>query len=110
MESGVSMFLNGAWYVAAGTSVASPLVAGIEAHAPAAVRALGPQALYADPAAFYKVTEGNSFNEVIETEISEHFFEVEYVEGNCPVAEYLCRAVPGYNGPTGLGTPDGAVQ
>ncbi len=110
LESGVSVFLNGVWYVYGGTSVASPLVAGIEAHATSFARSLGAEAFYEDPSSLFDVTEGDSFNEFIVIERTEEFVEYEVVEGKCPLAGYLCYGELGYDGPTGLGTPDGAVQ
>lgn len=110
LESGVSVRLDGTWFVYGGTSVASPLVAGIEAHAGAFPRSLGAEAFYEDPSSLFDVTEGNTYVEFIEIFSHEGFTEYEVVEGKCPLAEYLCRAEPGYDGPTGLGTPDGPVQ
>jgi hypothetical protein len=89
-ETPVSFYVNGGWTLAGGTSVASPLVAGIEAHASASVRSLGAHAFYSDPASLFDVTSGSN--------------------GTCaPPAEdeYLCHGEVGYDGPTGLGTPDG---
>jgi hypothetical protein len=96
VKTGVSVRLDGEWQVYGGTSVASPLVAGIEAHASASERALGADAFYAAPGSLNDVTEGfnwDTFNGASE----------------CAPAEYLCNAEVGYDGPTGLGTPDGAL-
>jgi subtilase family serine protease len=92
----VSIRIDGAWSLVGGTSVASPLVAGIEAHASAAERALGAQAFYKDPGSLFDVTEGFDWNPLDESGSSE-----------CAPNEYLCNAAVGYDGPTGLGTPDG---
>ena len=91
-ETPVSVRVNGAWELVGGTSVSAPLLAGIEAHASAYARSLGPQSLYEDTAALNDITEG--FN---------------YYPGKSPCApiEYLCNAASGYDGPTGLGTPAG---
>jgi hypothetical protein len=90
-ETPVSMYATplGGWEDLCGTSASSPLVAGILAHASEALRAQGADAFYLDPAALFDVTSG--------------------VNGSCPPAadEYLCTAGVGYDGPTGLGTPDG---
>jgi len=94
VETGVSVRIDGSWEVYGGTSVASPLVAGIEAHASAAERAHGADAFYGDPSSLFDVTEG--FNWDAFSGASE-----------CAPNEYLCNAEPGYDGPTGLGTPDG---
>ncbi len=77
------------WEDFCGTSVASPLVAGIMAHASEHIRSEGAHGFYEDPASVFAVTTGTN--------------------GTCSV-EYLCNAAKsesGYNGPTGLGTPDG---
>lgn len=94
VETGVSVRVDGQWEVFGGTSVASPLVAGIDAHASAAVRALGAEAFYADPSSLFDVTEGFNWDPVAGA-------------SECAPNEYLCNAEPGYDGPTGMGTPDG---
>jgi hypothetical protein len=94
VETGVSVRLDREWQVFGGTSVASPLVAGIVAHASAAERALGAEAFYEDPGSLFDVTEG---------------FNWDALNGSseCAPNEYLCNAEVGYDGPSGLGTPDG---
>jgi subtilase family serine protease len=73
------------WYEAGGTSLAAPLVAAAYALAgttgttPAAAR------LYATPSLYDVTTHAN---------------------GSCNPS-YLCNAGPGYDGPTGVGTPNG---
>jgi sugar lactone lactonase YvrE len=91
-ETPVSVYYNGKWELWAGTSAASPLVAGIEAHASAFAHSLpGADAFYSDPAAFNDVTEGaNAAN------------------GECEVA-ILCNAGPGWDAPTGMGSPNGPL-
>jgi subtilase family serine protease len=83
---------EGGWLDVCGTSVSSPLVAGIETHASAYSRSLpGAEAFYEDPAALFDVTSGKN--------------------GKCSRKQkYLCRARAGYDGPTGNGTPDGPLQ
>ena len=85
---------HGGWEDVCGTSASSPLVAGIEAHASEYARSLpGADAFYQDPEAFFDVTAGSN--------------------GTCtpPAAHaYWCHAEPGYDGPTGVGTPDGPMQ
>jgi streptogramin lyase len=79
----------GGWEDFCGTSAASPLFAGIEAHASAEVRALGARVFYEEPADLFAVTEGSN--------------------GSCtppPEDEYFCTARVGYNGPGGMGAPD----
>ncbi len=97
VETGVSVRLDGHWEVFGGTSVASPLVAGIEAHASASERALGAEAFYEDPSSLFDVTEGFNWNPA--GGVSE-----------CAPEEYLCNAEVGYDGPTGMGTPDGGAE
>jgi hypothetical protein len=92
----VSIRIDGAWSLVGGTSVSAPLVAGIEAHASAAERALGAKAFYEHPSSLFDVTEGFDWNALDESGVSE-----------CAPNEYLCNAQAGYDGPTGLGTPDG---
>lgn len=94
--SPVSIRYDGTWTLVGGTSVASPLVAGIEAHASASVRSLGAQAFYEEPGSLFDVTEGFNWDSFDESGASE-----------CAPQEYLCNAEVGYDGPTGLGTPDG---
>jgi hypothetical protein len=94
VETGVSVRIDHHWEVYGGTSVASPLVAGIEAHASSAMRALGAAAFYENPGSLFDVTEGFNWNP-----LNGH--------SECAPQEYLCNAEVGYDGPTGLGTPDG---
>ncbi len=84
--------LEGGWGDVCGTSVASPLVAGIEAHASAFARSLpGGEAFYEDPSTLFDVTTGTN--------------------GKCPASvKYLCHAQRGYDGPTGNGTPNGPLN
>jgi hypothetical protein len=92
-ETPVSIYV-GVWGNVCGTSVSSPLIAGIEAHASEYARSLpGAAAFYSDPGALFDVTKGSN--------------------GECappPEHEYLCHAEVGYDGPTGNGTPDGPLQ
>jgi hypothetical protein len=81
----------GGWEDVCGTSVSSPLVAGIEAHATAYARSLpGGEAFYEPGATLFDVKGASN--------------------GSCPTAaRYLCHGAPGYDGPTGNGTPDGPL-
>ena len=76
------------WAVAGGTSAAAPIVASIYALAGNTRGLTGASRAYADPSALTNITSGPS-NTLL-----------------C-LAGYPCRPVPGYNGPTGLGTPWG---
>jgi hypothetical protein len=76
----------GGWLVFGGTSVASPLVAAIFARS--GVSTKGVSFPYSHTTAFNDVTTGSN--------------------GTCSSStKYLCTAVKGYDGPTGLGTPIG---
>ncbi|HEX4207293.1 MAG TPA: S8 family serine peptidase [Ktedonobacteraceae bacterium] len=76
----------GGWLLFGGTSVATPIIASTYALAGNAARINAASSLYSHPDKLFHVTRGNN--------------------GTCNTA-YLCNAAPGYNGPTGLGTPDG---
>jgi subtilase family serine protease len=75
------------WLVVGGTSAASPIVASVYALAGSEARQWYASGLYRRPGALFDITSGANGN-------------------NCS-ATYLCTAGPGYDGPTGLGTPDG---
>jgi PKD repeat protein len=84
------------WVLLGGTSVATPLVAAVEAHSSGAFRTAG-------PSAFARAGNGGRLFDVTEGE-----------NGSCGVendygfdATYLCQAEAGYDGPTGWGTPNG---
>lgn len=72
------------WWTIGGTSVSSPLISGMIGAAGAG--GIKPDAVYSVPDAFHDVTRGRN--------------------GFCK-NNYLCTAKPGYDGPTGLGTPRG---
>jgi subtilase family serine protease len=74
------------WEVFGGTSVASPLIASVYADAGVSSANYAAAGLYADPSGLWDVTTGST--------------------ASCSPA-YLCTAEVGYDGPTGLGTPDG---
>ncbi|WP_439654240.1 S53 family peptidase, partial [Streptacidiphilus anmyonensis] len=78
---------NGGWNVYGGTSVASPLIAAVYALAGTPAAGTNPASyLYAHTSALNDVTSGST--------------------ASCSPA-YLCTAEVGYDGPTGLGTPNG---
>jgi hypothetical protein len=90
--TGVSVRYNGNWYQFGGTSASSPIVASVFALAGGPSLGTYPASyLYASPAGFNDVIGGNN-------DVQWH---------TCPVGSYLCNAVAGYDGPTGLGTPNG---
>ncbi|HET9168195.1 MAG TPA: peptidase S8 [Actinospica sp.] len=78
------------WVVVGGTSESSPFIAGVYARAGHLAEVEGPSTLYADPA--------KDFNDVqIGANYPPH--------AGCDNA--LCVSGPGWDGPTGLGTPNG---
>lgn len=77
----------GGWLVVGGTSAAAPIIAGAYALA-----ASLPSRGYA---AAVPYSHANRLNDIVQGRT-----------GTCSPA-YLCTAGPGYDGPTGLGTPDG---
>ncbi len=80
---------QGGWGVVGGTSVASPIIASV--YALAANPPSGQPAastLYANAGSLHDITSGSN--------------------GSCSPA-YLCTAGAGYDGPTGLGTPNGTA-
>ncbi len=80
------------WLDSDGTSAAAPFVAGVDALSTSYMFSLGAEAFYIDPAQLFDVTKGS--------------------DGKCtPPSEdkYFCTATVGYDGPTGNGTPDGAL-
>ena len=78
-------FQNPGWVAVGGTSAASPIIAGAYALAGNGARILPGRYLYSHRAGLFDVTSGST--------------------GTC--GNYLCTAKKGYDGPTGLGTPDG---
>jgi subtilase family serine protease len=82
IELGVAQGLDG-WAQVGGTSLSSPLIASVYALSGTTT----PGYPYTHTASLFDVTSGSN--------------------GNCSPA-YLCTAGPGYDGPTGLGTPNGA--
>jgi hypothetical protein len=79
---------EGGWLYGFGTSVSSPIIAGMYGLADnQPTYTVASSAAYSAPSAdLYDITKGS--------------------EGTCSPA-YLCQAGPGYDGPTGLGTPHG---
>ncbi|MEY9934411.1 subtilase family serine protease [Catenulispora sp. GP43] len=77
------------WGVYGGTSAATPVIAGVYADAGTPSSGSNPASFpYADPGALNDVTSGS--------------------DGSCSPS-YLCTAQKGYDGPTGLGTPNGTA-
>jgi subtilase family serine protease len=74
------------WLLFGGTSVSAPIVAGIYALAGNAASLTGASLTYTSPSSLNDITSGN--------------------DGTCSPA-YLCTAGPGYDGPSGNGSPNG---
>jgi hypothetical protein len=90
---GVAVYtsVQGGWGAYGGTSVATPVIAAAYALAGGPAAGTYPAStLYSHPSDFNDVVGGNN-------DVTEH---------TCTVA-YLCNGVAGYDGPTGLGTPNG---
>jgi hypothetical protein len=83
--AGYDSYHYSGWLIFGGTSVGGPLVASAYALAGKANSLTGAQSTYALKASLFDVTSGSN--------------------GRC--GSYLCIAGPGYDGPTGNGTPDG---
>jgi subtilase family serine protease len=75
---------NSGWMVFGGTSASSPIIAALFALRNGSIQAAS--SIYANTANLYDVTQGSN--------------------GTCPVA-YYCNGQVGYDGPSGLGTPNG---
>ncbi len=87
-NTGVLVY-DGGWAVLGGTSVASPIIGAMYALAGNGASTDDPASYpYADTAAINDVISGSN--------------------GSCGVA-YLCNGAVGYDGPTGLGTPNTAA-
>jgi hypothetical protein len=87
--NGISIYSeqDGGWIVVGGTSAATPIVAAILARI--GIKGKGPAYAYAHASAFYDVTTGNNDP-----------------GGTCN--DVMCNGGPGWDGPTGLGTPNAA--
>ena len=80
---------DGGWLIVGGTSASSPFIAGVIALA-------GNPAAFPNASYLYRHT--NSLNDIIGGSNAE--FQT------CGT-DYMCNALKGYDGPTGLGTPNG---
>ena len=86
--TGLAVCVQGSWGVFGGTSASSPIIAAMIALAGNSAELGSAQYIYAHSAKLFDVTSGANPN------------------WNCG-GDYLCKAGPGYDGPTGLGTPNG---
>jgi Subtilase family len=92
----VAVFFSGygGWTAFGGTSVSTPLIAGVFGRAGNGRNGNGPQNLWAHRGHLYVQTVGSNLYKPI--------------SGNCASnVRYICYAAKNYNGPTGLGTPNG---
>ncbi|WP_327242951.1 carboxypeptidase regulatory-like domain-containing protein [Streptomyces sp. NBC_01320] len=86
-NTGVAVY-HGGWQVFGGTSASAPIIASVYAMAGTPATGSAPNSYpYAQPSTLNDVTSGSN--------------------GTCWPAYYLCHAGSGYDGPTGLGTPNG---
>ncbi|MEU4672684.1 peptidase S8 [Amycolatopsis sp. NPDC023774] len=81
------------WMLIGGTSAATPLIAGIYALAGHTESVRDASGRYARAGEFHDVVGGN-------TSMPGTF-------ADCPVTSSMCTALPGYDAPTGVGTPNG---
>jgi len=86
-DTGVNVLFGGMWLTVGGTSASSPIIASVYALAGNTASANGAALPYANPGALFDVTSGSN--------------------GTCSPS-YLCTGQAGYDGPSGLGTPNGA--
>jgi subtilase family serine protease len=84
-NTGVAVRYNGSWLVFGGTSVAAPLIAGVYGLAGNAATITN-NFPYQHASSLFDVTSGSN--------------------GSCPTSQW-CNARTGWDGPTGLGTPNG---
>jgi subtilase family serine protease len=85
IEEGLAQGLDG-WAQVGGTSLSSPLIASVYALAGNTASVVDGSFPYSHTSSLFDVTSGSN--------------------GSCSPS-YLCTAGTGYDGPTGLGTPDG---
>ncbi|WP_323183991.1 carboxypeptidase regulatory-like domain-containing protein [Streptomyces sp. NBC_01221] len=87
-NTGVAVY-HGGWQIFGGTSASAPIIASVYAMAGTPAAGSAPNSYpYAQPSALNDVTSGSN--------------------GSCTPA-YLCKGAAGYDGPTGLGTPNGVA-
>jgi subtilase family serine protease len=87
-DTGVAVLYAGLWFTVGGTSASSPIIAGVYALAGNASSVNYGSYPYSHTTSLFDVVTGSN--------------------GTCSPA-YLCTGVAGYDGPTGLGTPNGAA-
>ena len=85
-NTGVAVLFGGVWWTVGGTSASSPIIASVYALAGNASTVNAGSYPYSHTAGLFDVTSGSN--------------------GTCSPS-YLCHGAAGYDGPTGLGTPNG---
>jgi subtilase family serine protease len=85
-NTGVAVLFGGLWFTVGGTSASSPIIASVYALAGNAGSVNAGSYPYSHTSGLFDVTSGSN--------------------GTCSPG-YLCTGVAGYDGPTGLGTPNG---
>src|SRR5205809_2080498 len=85
-NTGVAVHYSGLWFTVGGTSASSPIIASVYALAGNASTVHARSYPYSHTGGLFDVTTGSN--------------------GSCSPS-YLCHGAPGYDGPTGLGTPNG---
>jgi hypothetical protein len=93
-STGVAVFdafgvAGGPWFRFGGTSVSAPIIAAVYGLAGNGAAVNYGSFPYAHTASLFDVVGGSN--------------------GRCNRNPYLCNAVAGYDGPTGLGTPNGSA-
>jgi len=85
-STGVWVIISGGWYIFGGTSAAAPIIASVYAMAGNPGGSPNPNSFtYGQTSGLNDITSGSN--------------------GSC--GSYLCNGAPGYDGPTGNGTPNG---
>ncbi|SDJ02626.1 hypothetical protein SAMN05444157_1345 [Frankineae bacterium MT45] len=85
----LAVYTNGAWGVYGGTSASTPIIASVYALAGTPWTSDYPNSYpYAHASSLFDITSGNN--------------------GTCPTTQW-CTAGAGWDGPTGLGTPNGSA-
>ena len=87
-NTGVAVLFGGLWFTVGGTSASSPIIASTYALAGNASSVTAGSYPYSHTSGLFDVTSGSN--------------------GTCAPA-YLCTGGSGYDGPTGLGTPNGVT-
>jgi hypothetical protein len=84
--TGAAVYWNGSWLEVGGTSMSTPIIAGVYGLTGSTANDNYGETPYLYPSALHDITSGSN--------------------GSCNLS-YLCTAGPGYDGPTGLGSPNG---